>query len=120
MTRNVAFGNDQVKFTELGGFPVKACKYPDFFTGCLPYPQKGNPVSIALGGLAPVRTDKFDIPIDMIKEKDGVKYRYTKNGQVATGPDVMGLDPNQDGRLSKTGEPKPSFVGDQKVNPANL
>lgn len=35
---------------------LKACKYHDFFTSCLPSPQKGPDVSIPLSGLAQVVT----------------------------------------------------------------
>lgn len=32
-----------------GGLPYKACKFHDYFTSCLPYPQKGPDVRIPLG-----------------------------------------------------------------------
>lgn len=41
---------------EKGGMPLKVCKYKDYFTSCLPSPQKAaDPVKIPLGGNAPVR-----------------------------------------------------------------
>lgn len=41
---------------EAGGLPLKVCKYKDYFTSCLPSPQKANePVSIPLAGNAPIR-----------------------------------------------------------------
>lgn len=33
----------------------KRNKRKDYYTSCLPWPQKGNPVTIGLGGLAPVK-----------------------------------------------------------------
>lgn len=41
---------------EAGGLPLKVCKYKDYFTSCLPSPQKANePVTIPLTGNAPIR-----------------------------------------------------------------
>ena len=40
---------------EAGGLPLKVCKYKDYFTSCLPSPQKSaEPVTIPLNGLYPV------------------------------------------------------------------
>nr|DAU97666.1 MAG TPA: major capsid protein [Microviridae sp.] len=39
---------------ELGGMPCKVNKFHDYFTSALPEPQKGDPVSIGVGGTADV------------------------------------------------------------------
>lgn len=40
---------------EAGGLPLKVCKYKDYFTSCLPSPQKASePVTIPMLGNAPV------------------------------------------------------------------
>ena len=39
---------------EAGGLPLKVCKYKDYFTSCLPSPQKGNAVTLPLTGAAPI------------------------------------------------------------------
>lgn len=40
---------------EAGGMPLKVCKYKDYFTSCMPSPQKSaEPVSIPMLGKAPV------------------------------------------------------------------
>lgn len=41
---------------EAGGLPLKVCKYKDYFTSCLPSPQKSaEPVTIPLTGNAPIK-----------------------------------------------------------------
>ena len=37
-----------------GGMPLKVSKFHDYFTSCLPAPQKGEPVTFSLAGTAPV------------------------------------------------------------------
>ena len=41
---------------EAGGLPLKVCKYKDYFTSCLPSPQKGSAVNLPMSGNAPVKT----------------------------------------------------------------
>lgn len=41
---------------EAGGMPLKVCKYKDYFTSCMPSPQKAaEPVTIPMLGNAPVK-----------------------------------------------------------------
>lgn len=41
---------------EAGGLPLKVCKYKDYFTSCMPSPQKAaEPVTIPLTGNAPIK-----------------------------------------------------------------
>lgn len=39
---------------EAGGLPLKVCKYKDYFTSCLPSPQKGEAVTLPMAGAAPI------------------------------------------------------------------
>ena len=65
---------DYVLDTELGGKPAKAAKMHDYFTSALPQPQKGEPVTVPLGGLAPVtaqdQTIEFNIPSIHVNTRD--------------------------------------------------
>lgn len=38
-----------------GGYPAKAGKFHDYFTSCLPYPQRGTEVTLPMQGNAPIR-----------------------------------------------------------------
>lgn len=40
---------------EAGGLPLKVCKYKDYFTSCLPSPQKGDAVKLPLNGDAQIK-----------------------------------------------------------------
>lgn len=53
-TRNGTNGNNYITDTELGGQPYTVAKMHDYFTSCLPSAQKGTPVSIPLGTIAPI------------------------------------------------------------------
>lgn len=39
---------------EAGGQPLKVCKYKDYFTSCLPSPQKGEAVALPMTGGVPI------------------------------------------------------------------
>lgn len=49
---------------EAGGLPLKVCKYKDYFTSCLPSPQKGNAVTLPMNGNAAIK------PYDMTTDKE--------------------------------------------------
>lgn len=51
---------DQVTDIVKGGLPFKAAKYKDYFTACLPSPQKGDDVLLPLGDTAPVFAGSVD------------------------------------------------------------
>ena len=69
---------------EKGGMPLKVCKYKDYFTSCLPSPQKAvNPVTIPLGGNAPLEaytTDKLTEKIKLEGQKM-LQWRTNSNNE---------------------------------------
>lgn len=65
--------------TELGGVPCKAAKFHDYFTSCLPQPQKGNPVSLPIGTEAPVKFDNSNVAV----HQTSFPGIYTPSGNLA-------------------------------------
>lgn len=63
-------GSDYINDVANGGKPFRAAKYHDYFTSCLPAPQKsGDPVGFPIGfsGLAPIVTgDTIPLPTDSV------------------------------------------------------
>lgn len=52
---------------EAGGQPLKVCKYKDYFTSCLPSPQKGEAVTLPMQGNAGLKIYTLD-------EKEEIKW----------------------------------------------
>lgn len=51
-------GSDSLSDPVKGGMPLKVAKYHDYFTSCLPAPQKGQPVSFPFLADAEVHSEK--------------------------------------------------------------
>lgn len=68
---------------EAGGLPLKVCKYKDYFTSCLPSPQKSaEPVKIPMLGNAPVRLflpDTENIVTNYGADKEGAVKVTSEN-----------------------------------------
>lgn len=78
-----------------GGKPLKAGKFHDYFTSCLPNPQKGEAVSIALGSVMPV-------------------YWADENGTPIANNDSWNMQPGAGDMISNfpsSGNTAPPFVG---------
>lgn len=45
---------DYINDAQAGGLPLKVCKYKDYFTSCLPSPQKGEAVKLPMQGNAEI------------------------------------------------------------------
>lgn len=60
---------------EAGGLPLKVCKYKDYFTSCLPSPQKAaEPVTIPLTGNAPIKGYKDEGRTNPVTEETSTFY----------------------------------------------
>lgn len=52
--------NDLLKYAENGGYCLPVNRFHDYFSSCLPYPQRGPEVTLPLSGNAPVGLYKND------------------------------------------------------------
>ena len=87
---------DPVIDTQKGAAPVKAAKYFDYFTACLPGAQKGPAVNVPLGTMAPVvggdhvgtgvplATSLVEKPIMLSKNSGGTVNPYGVNSDGTT------------------------------------
>lgn len=72
---------------EAGGLPLKVCKYKDYFTSCLPSPQKAaEPVTIPLTGNAPIKGYKDE---DRTNPVTGEASTFYSIGPAETGEKVQ-------------------------------
>lgn len=78
---------------EAGGLPLKVCKYKDYFTSCLPSPQKGNAVTLPMNGNATIK------PYDMETDKE-LGWQGTDNQHPVT--DFQFSTPEEDENLNYT------------------
>lgn len=67
---------NEINRAQIGGKPLKVCKYKDYFTSCLPSPQKGEAVKLPLTGNANV--------ISLINGEPDPSRVYFRDGYPAT------------------------------------
>lgn len=66
--------------------PLKAAKVFDYYTGALPEPQKGEPITIPLNGNAPIKTyldEEMQKPASSIKQGNTYSHPWTWGGNEA-------------------------------------
>lgn len=116
-------GNNQITDIAKGGKPFIANKYHDYFTSCLPSPQKGPDVSF-LSGFAPIVThsNKHDVTYNV-----PMTWRVTDNNQNIPYEAGLYISPENNGQPSLDAETfyssnielEPSS-SDRAVSPSNL
>lgn len=102
-----------------GGQPFVAAKYHDYFTSCLPSPQKGPDVTIGVSDPVsyPVYTRPDIVPEDTTVSNPGLKF-YTKNPWAPASGGVLGVSSSGAGNVFTYGAV--SGAANDSVNPANL
>lgn len=98
----------------------KVSKMHDYFTSCLPAPQKGNAVDVALSGYLPVYPRTESIPI--ISDADQMVYRSLE-GPFVGGSHTLSMrvdEANTDTGVLVAGETGGSSIGATPVTPSNL
>ena len=93
--------NNPVINAQLGAAPLKVCKTADYFTSCLPQPQKGGPAMLPLadltieGGTAPVVGNGMTLGLDAGAQTGDYRYFGLKIGNTTSSTSAQfGVKPN--------------------------
>lgn len=109
---------NQLTDAQNGGLPLKVAKYHDYFTSCLPEPQKGEAagIPITIGQLPVVTLDKN---VDYNKE---INTKWTGPQQDSSGAYNLGLFTTDGGAsyLGRVSQSKADGIGAQPAIPINL
>lgn len=115
----------QLTDAQNGGLPLKVAKYHDYFTSCLPEPQKGEAATIPITIPAiPVFSTKVpSFSGNLPPDSDGISF-YTPNSAITTDSREMVLTPlNDNKRLAYAGQGNKTVSGglnNEKIYPYNL
>ncbi|QXN75055.1 major capsid protein [Microvirus mar17] len=101
---------------ELGGGLCPVNKFKDYFTSCLPSPQKGNAVSVSLGEFAPVVTTNISSSTPLINQSVPLRISPTAGGTWSNDTDYIDFF-GQSATLSDSGSRRFSnLVGSQTIS----
>ncbi len=76
---------------DYGGYPLKVCKFHDYFTSCLPSAQRGPSVTLPLGSLAPVISGDLNPSLTSVAPDKTI--RFVNNGTApGSGTYSLGVD----------------------------
>lgn len=108
-----------------GGLPLKVAKYHDYFTSCLPEPQKGEAATIPIN-LPAIPVMSTIVPSfsgNLPEDSDGLAF-YTPYSALTTDSRAMVLTPTNDNkRLAYAGQGNNTVSGglnNQEIYPYNL
>lgn len=91
---NEFFNNDEWSPTNYTGKLPKVSKFHDYFTSALPAPQKGNPVSLPIGSVAPVVTGSIHSVNSQVPVHFVAVGNSSPNGALFTDPEGNLRDSN--------------------------
>lgn len=117
-----SWDEDQINTRQGGGELARVAKYKDYFTSCLPSPQKGEAVTLPLTGNAPIRT-YTDKTMTKQAAAIGVPEIYyspwTWGGTEAELQQTYDLDdiPNFQSRMIGKAKDNYNFVEQGNINP---
>lgn len=100
--------------TNYGGYPLKVCKFHDYFTSCLPSPQKGPAVTLPLGSLAPVISGDLNPSLTSSPPNNTIQFVNTGHpsgsGHYGLGIDYSGHSTGESPAISKISRSDSSSV----------
>lgn len=110
--------DNYVSGVQRGGYPAKAAKYHDYFTSCLPSPQKGPDVLLPLGSAAPINAYDPAHPSRFQGNlPDNALVWYSNASLPASGAMIAaGID----GASTSVRDPLPTALWNDGLRPANL
>lgn len=82
---------------------LRRLKRHDYFTACLPWPQKGDAVSVSLGTSAPVTLSGVNAPAKIRQAFDGSLFGATNPLRTAAGGELVAQDGASGGFLDPMG-----------------
>lgn len=116
--------SDRSMSKSVGGYGntlLKVCKHHDYFTSCLPAPQKGAPVDLPLGSSAPVLVGST-LNSEVLDSSNNLVPLYYHMSSPPTGGDTVALHAISDttGPGLVTSDDGSGVVPDGVAQPANL